>query len=145
MKYYFFLFAVMLSLPAFAQKTVDKELIIKEIIAVEKQFQDDLNKIGIAEAFYKYAAPDAVIRRDKDTIIKGPEGIRNFYAKSPKGIVAEWKPDYVGVSDDGTMAYTYGKYIFTITQKDGKVTKLEGGIHTVWRRQKDGSWKYVWD
>ena len=133
------------SAPALSQQKANVEKIKAEIMQVEKEFQDDLNRTGIAEAFYKYAAEDAVIRRENDTIISGRKAIRNYYAKSTKPHSAEWNPDYIGVSEDGTMAYTYGRYKFGIKDKDGNIKYIEGGIHTVWRRQKDGTWKYVWD
>ena len=56
-----------------------------------------------------------------------------------------WKPDYVDVSESGDLAYTYGKYTFTSRDSTGRKVVSKGIFHTVWKRQEDGSWKFVWD
>jgi len=43
------------------------------------------------------------------------------------------------------MAYTYGKYTMTIIDSAGESKVSNGIFHTVWKKQKDGSWKFVWD
>jgi len=43
------------------------------------------------------------------------------------------------------MGYTYGKYIWSSTDPAGKPITFNGIFHTVWKKQPDGSWKYVWD
>jgi ketosteroid isomerase-like protein len=118
----------------------------EEIRKTEKQFEDDLNKMGAAFAFEKYAAPNAVIKRQNDSLIYGPKAIRQFYSNEIyKSAKAFWAPDYIDISKDGTMAYTYGKYHWKMTDKSGAVKEYGGIFHTVWKKQPDGTWKYVWD
>lgn len=117
-----------------------------EIENVEKAFNDLARSKGIAEAFYHFAADQATIKRENDTLIKGRENIRKYYSNPKlKNASVSWKPDFVDVSKDGTMAYTYGKYVWTVTDSTGKATDYKGVFHTVWKKQPDGSWKYVWD
>jgi ketosteroid isomerase-like protein len=102
--------------------------------------------MGAAFAFEKYAAPDAVIKRQNDSLIYGPKAINHFYSNEIyKTAKAQWSPDYIDVSSDGTMAYTYGKYQWKMTGKAGESLEYHGIFHTVWKRQPDGTWKYVWD
>jgi ketosteroid isomerase-like protein len=124
----------------------DKEKIKTEIAAIEKEFAGFLRDSGVAAAFYKYAAEDAVIKRGNDSLIRGKEAIGNFYRDSAyQHAVAEWAPDFVDVSDDGTMAYTFGKYTWKFQNPmDGKETVYSGVFHTVWKKS-NGSWRYVWD
>ncbi|MFN8396383.1 MAG: hypothetical protein U0176_17290 [Bacteroidia bacterium] len=82
----------------------DKEALRKQITETEKAFEKMAADSGVAEAFYYYAAENAVIKRQNDTLIHGREGIKNFYSKPGKRAVT-WNPDFVDVSDDGTMAY----------------------------------------
>lgn len=118
----------------------------QEIMAVEKAFEESLNQAGAAAAFKQFAAPQAVIKRERDTLVRGPEGIFNYYNQpSYTGATATWKPDWIDVSDDGTMAYTYGNYRWLFPGQAGKLVAYTGVFHTVWKRQADGSWKYVWD
>lgn len=117
-----------------------------EIALAEKAFNDLVKSKGIAEGFYQFADKDAIIKRENDTLIKGRDNIRKYYS-NPKlqNSTVTWKPDFVDVSKDGTMGYTYGRYVWTIKDSLGKTKDFKGIFHTVWKRQPDGSWKYVWD
>lgn len=118
----------------------------EEIRKAEKDFQQLLVAEGAASAFYKFASDSAVIKRENDTLIIGNEAIKKYYSNPfYKNAVAIWEPDYIGVSDDGTMAYTYGKYEWTFTDSTGKKENYNGIFHTVWKKMADGSWKFVWD
>ena len=120
--------------------------LVEEIRKVEKRFESDLNKMGAEFAFEKYAAPNAVIKRQNDSLVFGPKGIKQYYSNDfYKAAKANWSPDYIDVSQDGTMAYTYGKYQWKIPGKAGEIQEFHGIFHTVWKKQPDGTWKYVWD
>ncbi len=124
----------------------DPEALKKEIVQMERSFCKDLQTRGVAYAFYTYAAPEAVIKRENDTLIKGREAIKLYYSK-PEYLqaTANWEPDYTDVSADGTLAYTWGKFSWTGKDTTGKEFNYSGVFHTVWKKQPDGSWKYVWD
>lgn len=119
---------------------------IKEIEAAERDFQKMSEEKGIMEAFSYYAADDAVIKRENDSLVKGKNGIRNYYA-APfyKQASVTWSPDFTDASEQGDMGYTYGKYLWRAKDSSGKVTEFKGVFHTVWKRQPDGAWKFVWD
>ena len=69
-----------------------------------------------------------------------------FYSESsPSGVSLEWSPDFIDVSPDGSLGYTYGRFTYSRTGEDGESKSSTGIFHTVWKRQPDGSWKYVWD
>lgn len=123
-----------------------KDSVQNEIEQSEKAFNDMARSKGIAEAFYHFAAEDAIIKRENDTLIKGRDNIKKYYSNPKhKNASVHWKPDFVDVSKDGTMAYTYGKYVWTVIDSTGKATDYKGVFHTVWKKQADGTWKYVWD
>ena len=130
---------------SFCQKTANNELIKKEIYQAEKAFEKMASDKGITEAFYFYADENAVIHRENDTIIKGKENIKIYYAKTNKNATVNWTPDFIGVSDDGTLGYTYGKFVWKMKKDDGSTAEYKGVFHTVWKRQADNTWKYVWD
>ena len=129
------------------KNTARNEADIKEDIRqMEKAFNEDLLKNGVANAFYKFAAPNAVIKRENDTLIIGREAIRQYYsADFFRNAKAIWAPDFIDVSGDGTMASTYGKYSWEIPQTGKAPIKFSGVFHTVWKKQNAGSWKYIWD
>ena len=126
--------------------TINLDEVKNEIVQIERAFRDDLKAKGVAYAFFTYAAPDAVIKRENDTLIKGSEAIKTYYSKSEYlNATADCEADFTDVSADGTLAYTYGKYSWTGKDPDGKEFNYSGVFHTVWKKQPDGTWKYVWD
>ncbi|MBI3137616.1 MAG: nuclear transport factor 2 family protein [Sphingobacteriales bacterium] len=123
-----------------------KERAIAEIAGTEKAFAGMAAGKGIEAAFYFFADSMAVIKRGNDSLIRGREGIRNFYsAPVYKTARVTWSPDFIEVSINGDLGYTYGKYEWISTDSSGKQTSSRGIFHTVWKKQSDGSWKYVWD
>jgi ketosteroid isomerase-like protein len=126
--------------------TKDLEALKQEIVKTEKEFETSVREKGIEEAFCFYADENAVIKRQNDTLIKGKQNIRNYYHKPLyKDAEITWTPDFVDVSTDGTLGYTYGRYTWKVRNKDGKTTEYYGVFHTVWKKQPDGTWRYVWD
>jgi len=126
--------------------SADKEEIKNEIFQTEKAFEKMTSEKGVTEAFHYFADDSAVIKRENDTLIKGKENIKIYYAKKgDKNAMLTWTPDFIDVSDSGNLAYTYGKYIWKIKNDNGDTIEHKGIFHTVWKRQGDKSWKYVWD
>jgi len=127
-------------------KPTDKEAVKRQIFNTEKSFEKMCAEKGIAEAFYFFADDRAVIKRQNDSLIIGNEKIKLYYSKPAyQNALVNWAPDFVDVSDDGTLAYSYGKYLWEIWSEKGDTTEYRGVFHTVWKKQRDGNWKYVWD
>ncbi len=117
----------------------------KEILETEQAFAETVAEKGMRVAFMQFAADSAVLYRN-DTIVKGKTAIQShFEQQTLSNIELYWVPDFVDVSAFGDLAYTYGKYQFTAMDSLGNKIVAEGIFHTVWKRQKDGSWKFVWD
>jgi ketosteroid isomerase-like protein len=130
---------------AACQPATDKEAIKKEVFQTEKAFEKMAAEKSIAEAFYHFAADSAVIKRRNDTLIVGKANIKAFYEKGDPNATVNWTPDFIDVAEDGTLAYTYGNYVWKTKDEAGTVKEFKGVFHTVWKKQKDGSWRYVWD
>jgi ketosteroid isomerase-like protein len=122
-----------------------KEKAKEEIEQTEREFLKMSLDKGISVAFSFYADTNAVVKSD-DSLIKGKSAVSKFYA-SPyfKNTSFIWSADFVEASEDGNLGYTYGKYIFQTRDTAGKESDFKGIFHTVWKKQPDGSWKYVWD
>ena len=116
-----------------------------EIIAVEEAFNDMAQEEGIEKAFTFYAAEDGVLRRNHK-IIQGKADISAWYNNDVRpGDSLSWTPTFVDISAAGDLAYTYGDFTFSYLDSLGQRKVNTGIFHTVWKRQKDGSWRYVWD
>lgn len=124
----------------------DKKLIEKwkqEILDTEQSFAKMAREEGIHKAFITYSAEDAVLMRNNDLVV-GKKKIDLFYEKqTSKGLT--WTPDFVDVAVSGDLGYTYGHYTFSVMDSIGNTTVDKGVFHTVWKRQSDGGWKFVWD
>ena len=119
----------------------------QEIMDAEKAFNDMAQEEGLDKAFEYYAAPDGVLRR-RHKIVKGKTAIRQWYEEDMRpNETLTWQPTFIDVSNSGDLAYTYGDFVFTYPHPDsaGVMKENKGIFHTVWKRQADGSWRYVWD
>jgi len=118
-----------------------------EIVETEKQFAELAQAEGIPKAFLTYAADDAVLMRNNSLIIGKTAIAQQFESQGDSGNTGSlsWKPDFVDVSTSGDLGYTYGKFIYSSQDSLGQTNTVEGVFHTVWKRQADGSWRFVWD
>lgn len=118
----------------------------QEIVDTERAFAEMAKTDGIPKAFITFAAEDVVVLRNSN-LIKGKVKLRESYEnKIPsENESLTWSPDFVDVSYSGDLGYTYGKYTYSSTDSLGNVQSNEGVFHTVWKRQLDGTWKFVWD
>ena len=117
----------------------------REIIETEQAFESMAKEKGLSEAFAYYADSAAVLSRGS-YVIHGKDSIRLYYlTRRFKGVKLEWKPDFAEVSKAADLGYTYGKYSFTTQDSTGKVAISRGIFHTVWKKQANGQWRFVWD
>ena len=145
-KIHFALVILIISCACNTSNTNKSPIALKQkLIKVEEDFEALAENKGLAEAFYYYADDSAVIIRKNNTLIKGRASIKKFYSDINYIVSLKWKVDFVDVSNDGTLGYTYGKYNRTVKDEKGQISEVSGIFHTVWKKQKDGSWKYVWD
>jgi ketosteroid isomerase-like protein len=126
------------------QTQIDLGKAADEVYKAEADFATAAAQKGVAAAFHEFADEGAVINRGG--LIKGRQAIRAFYDPIDKaGVKFTWKPDTVIVASGGDLAYTYGSYQHHTKDSVGNPIVTSGIFHTIWRKQPDGSWKYVWD
>ena len=127
----------------FAQAKDAQSKAKEDIMAAEAAFCKMAKEKGVEAAFLEFAADDAVICRTTK-MYKGKEGIKKYYDRQDKADQLTWKPTFVSVSESTDMGYTYGEYDFSGTRA-GSVMTDHGIFRTIWKKQKDGSWKFVLD
>lgn len=116
-----------------------------QVAQAEADFNDYAAKYGVKEAFLTFAADSAVISRG-GKIYKGKAGISQYFdAQTYLSVKLIWSPDVVEISSSGDLAYTYGPYLFEAINADSTLINSGGIFHTVWKKQADGSWKFVFD
>ena len=122
----------------------NKNVLMDQVREAEESFNAYAQEKGLAEAFVRYADDDAVLVRN-NRVIKGKDSIQAYVSGGSPDITLTWHPDYIEVSDSGDLAYTYGEYRMSRIDSSGQEVSHVGVFHTVWKRQADGSWKYVYD
>lgn len=107
------------------------------IVAAERAFAADFPALGLAGSFSKWSVPDAVIiaegqARTVEALFRDAPRTRQ-----PGEPLIEWWPVFAGVARSGEMGFTTGPA--------ARDQEPYGHYFTIWRRQPDGSWKWVYD
>lgn len=123
---------VMLAAPALAQ-TPDAA----PVVAAERAFAADFPAMGLAGSFSKWSTPDAIIitggeARTVAVLFDGAPMTRQ-----PGEPLIEWWPTFAGIAMSGDLGFTTGP-----ASQDGN---RYGHYFTVWKRQPDGQWRWVYD
>jgi ketosteroid isomerase-like protein len=64
---------------------------------------------------------------------------------TPDKVDLRWEPVLGNAAASGDLAYTVGRAVFIGKEADGKQSTDYVKYLTVWRRQVDGTWRYVTD
>lgn len=115
----------------------------QQILKTEENFEKMIALQGIHDAFVAFADPNATLIRS-GKLLEGSAAIDSFL-KNENSKSLRWKADVVEVSKAGDLGFTYGKYRFIDKDSLGNQKKTIGTYSTVWKRQKDGHWKYILD
>ena len=136
-----FILLLLLAAPAFAKK--DKSAQDADLLRqLEADFAADVAKHG-HDAFLTYFAEDGV-----EVVDGGGFNTKEEMRKQPpwpEGTTLTWTPVKAEMASSGDLGYTYGNYIYTSKNKDGKLVASYGKYTSIWRKQKDGQWKVVVD
>lgn len=99
------------------------------------------------DGWMSFWAPDATLMAPGQPPLKDPEKLRAHYAKSfaDPNFSIDWRPVIADAAQSGDLGYTIGTAEIHFTGKDGKIETRPGKYLTVWKKQKDGSWKVVAD
>jgi ketosteroid isomerase-like protein len=130
---------------ALAAGTAEVEAARAALLKVDAEFSQAAQTLGIAEAFVRYADPSATMLPAGENAITGHEAVRKQFADLPAGSTLVWKPYQADAATSGDLGYTLGTYELRTTDKDGKPVVRYGKYCSVWKKQKDGGWKWVVD
>ncbi|HUO59310.1 MAG TPA: nuclear transport factor 2 family protein [Candidatus Acidoferrales bacterium] len=130
-----------------AAKSADRDAIIataeKELMQADRDFCADWQKNG-SEAWARWFAEHGVEDTGAGPAV-GPEAVRKNIAETyGPGSNLTWTPDEARAMEDGRMGLTRGHFIAALNA-NGKKMEIRGQYITIWRKQKDGSWRIVWD
>jgi ketosteroid isomerase-like protein len=130
-----------LALPA----APDPQKLKQELAAMEDQFCAMAQTKGLLAAFSHYAAPDVAFIDTDPRKFRGQDAVRERMGPDQPGAKLTWSAYFTDVSADGTLGYNYGRYESRRPGPDGQEVVRTGWFLSIWKRQPDGSWKYVMD
>ena len=99
-----------------------------------------------SQGYMSYYADDSVELPNGGAIIPGKANIaKGMGFLDDKNNRLSWTPVGADISASGDLGYTYGNFQFHSKDKDGKPTVEYGKYTSIWKLQKDGTWKVVLD
>jgi ketosteroid isomerase-like protein len=108
------------------------------VIAAEHAFSARAGEVGIARSFLDNMADDAIVFAPEPVKARAVYGGRPP-GKTPKegGTLLVWWPNWAGIARSGDLGFTTGP-----AEINGK---RSAHYFTIWRKQADGGWKWVYD
>ena len=99
-----------------------------------------------SRGYMSYYADDAVEVPNGTALISGKINIAKSmdFLDDPNNHLI-WTPAGGDISSSGDLGYTYGNYEFHSKEKNGNPHIEYGKYTSIWKLQKDGSWKVVLD
>jgi ketosteroid isomerase-like protein len=112
--------------------------------AADSLFSDLAYRMGTGFAFANTAADNGVVFGSPQFVV-GPEAIRSYFAGQGSSSTLTWRPVFSAVAGSRDLGFTVGEYIATGLGPSGAAVQRFGKYLTVWKRQRDGTWKFVID
>jgi len=103
------------------------------VIAAERAFAADGAKHGVQASFLRWSAPEAVVFAPEPV---NAQALYRARADTP-GEALTWRPTYAGLAQSGDLGFTTGPYAVN--------GRPAGHYFTVWQRQADGGWRWIYD
>lgn len=114
---------------------------ITELQIVDSEFSDYSKQYGMRKAFLEYIDDDGVMMKDQSLPIKGARAIDLISSMNDSTVTMTWEPEGGEIAASGELGYTYG--IYEMRDRENNVQR--GTYVTIWKKQKDGKWKFVLD
>jgi ketosteroid isomerase-like protein len=126
-------------------KPASKDALKAALAKMEDDFCVMAREKGIFAAFEYFAAPDVAFVDTDPRKFRGLAAVRERMGPDQPGVSVIWSAMFTDVSDDGTLGYNWGRYEWRSPGPDDKERVRTGFFLTIWKRQPDGTWRYVMD
>lgn len=121
--------ATLAALPALAQDAAP-------VVAAERAFAADGLALGVDKAFHKWSTADAILIAG-GRVLNAHQAYPGTTDLDPAAPTLVWWPNWAGIAMSGDMGFTTGGV------ERGGVRR--GHYFTIWKRQSDGAWRWVYD
>ena len=122
-----------------AQNESERQTNRRTLVQMEQAFAKAAATKGTRDAFIEFLADDGIIFQP------GPVNGKKFWTeRQPRKGLLSWEPVFADVSRAGDLGYTTGPWEFRPNGPEDQPAAF-GQYFTIWKKQKDGSWKAVLD
>jgi len=116
---------------------------LQEMVKTEQAFSKMAEEKNVRDAFMTFIADDGLLFRPG--AVNGKKWmLEHPVPPSDKKPVLVWQPAFAGMAQSGDMGFTTGPWEARADINDAKPGAY-GHFMTVWKKQPDGSWKFVVD
>lgn len=116
-----------------------------ELMEVDREFSKLSLEIGANQSFLAYIDDNCILLRPNRYPVIGREKIEEMYSKPDTSFILSWEPMAADVSSSGDMGFTYGTYTVQMDSPEGEKVRKDGTYVTIWKKDKEGNWKFVLD
>lgn len=113
----------------------------REVSATDINFSRMCIEKGMKAAFLHYADSTVIKLENGQYPVIGKQALEASFGSEREPFYLEWRPERVEVAASQDLAYTFGYWEL----RSNDTTSIHGAYVTIWKKQKDGSWKYVLD
>jgi ketosteroid isomerase-like protein len=143
----FFIFLFALTFFCSCNVSEKKEPVAKlnekyKMIEADRAFSKLSVEKGMRKAFIQYIDSNGVLLRPNQYPLIGAEAIDFLTQVNDTGFTMQWEPKGGSIAQSGELGYTFGLYALTPSKKD---TTFYGTYVSIWKKQPDGSWKFILD
>jgi ketosteroid isomerase-like protein len=135
------LFALLLFIVSCSPKETDlsdqtKDEIMRADITMSRLAEEE----GFFKSLLSYADNDVVKLKEGEFPVIGKNDLTKYWAGKEDFKTLTWTPFKAEAAKSGDLGYTIGNWKFVTTD-----STYYGNYYTVWKKQNDGSWKFVLD
>ena len=119
------------------------------VSAVQAEIEDRLKRHfdalsrGDAEAAIQLFASDAIVRPANIEPLRGVTALREFFERTFAAMALGGSTFFTEeLYLYESQAFHFGTYEFRVARPTGEAAAQKGSFAIVWKRQRDGSWRY---
>src|SRR5205823_4922251 len=129
-----------------AQKSLNNDSLRTELLNTDKAWNDASLQKGYFHSRSDFVADDGIELSENEMPLVGKKAVNDYITNhSDSALKVQWVALKAEVAASGDLGYTYGSYSDQYKTKSGKDTTEHGAYVTVWKKQPDGSWKFLAD
>jgi hypothetical protein len=117
---------------------------VANVRAADSLFSDLGDRVGTASAFSSNVDEYGAVF-GSPALVVGPRAVEEYLKAQGRSSSLSWRPVYASVAESLDLAFTIGDYTTTSRGASGAAIQRFGKYLTVWKRQRDGSWKFMID